>query len=44
VETDVRGALDAGIDAVLVETGLDRLSAASAVQPTFRLLSLEDSA
>lgn len=40
VETDVRGARDAGIDSVLVETGLDRFSAASAVAPTFRLASL----
>ncbi len=40
IETDVRGALDAGIDVALVETGIDRWSEASAARPTWRLSSL----
>jgi HAD superfamily hydrolase (TIGR01459 family) len=38
--TDVSGALDAGLDAALVETGLDRWTADSPVTPTLRLSSL----
>lgn len=40
VETDVRGALCAGIDVALVETGVDRYSERSAATPTFLLASL----
>lgn len=40
IETDVRGALDAGLDVALVETGVDRWSEASRLTPTWRLSSL----
>lgn len=40
IETDVRGALEAGLDVALVETGVDRWTESSTLTPTWRLPSL----